>query len=281
MSNFRLRVAGAALAGIALACTVYGTSTRGIVPDLHEGNFVASDDDQVCYELSMLGYIDEVTSEMRGFRIDPPESYADGFVDVTLSPDETSLEWASSGATVLAFIVKGGPSYHVYDYVGTGFDWDGALVAPKNRGDQVSQISHYNVCYAVPPGGDVDGCTPGYWRNHADRWLGAAPSDDFDVTFGVDAFDPDVTLGQAIWLGGGDVHALARHGTAGLLNAYGGVPNADGTVVQYAFTAEEVIEMVQAALADGGDVEGTKDQLAAANEAGCPLEGTRADPVPR
>jgi hypothetical protein len=265
-----------AMIAVVPAFAASGASERGIVPDVYAGNFVASDDDQVCYELVNLGYIDEVTGEMRGFKVDPPVDFDNGFVKVTLSADGKYLDWASFNATVLAFIIKGGPNYHVYDYVGTGFDWDNGLHSPLHKG-KVPAISHYNTCY-TPEVGDDQGCTPGYWRNHADRWVGVAPTDDFDTIFGVDLFDPDITLGQAIWLGGGGNNAFARHATAALLNAYGGVPNADGTTVDYAYTVEEVIQMVQDAVADG-TIEATKDLFAAANEAGCPLSGTPANPA--
>ena len=51
------------------------------------------------------------------------------------------------------------------------------------------------------------GCTPGYWKNwkkHGDEWLAAGvdPGADFDATFGVDYFDPDITLYEAVWTGG-------------------------------------------------------------------------------
>jgi hypothetical protein len=260
---------------VAPALADSGESGRGVEPDSYPGNFVSSDDDQVCYDMSALGYIGEVTSEMRGFKIDPPVNYNDGYVSTTLSADGKYLDWKSFNATVLAFIIKGGPSYHVYNYVGTGFEWDNELHSPLNK-KNVPAISHYNVCYALDEGDQ--GCTPGYWRNHADRWIGVAPADDFDATFGVDLFNPDITLGQAIWLGGGGVNAFARHATAALLNAYGGVPNADGTTVAYPYTAAEVIQMVQDAVANG-TIEATKDLFEAANELGCPLSGTPASPA--
>ncbi len=105
---------------------------------------------------------------------------------------------------------------------------------------------------------DGQGCTPGYWKNHLDAWgpTGLSPSDDFDNTFGVDLFDPDITLGQAIDAKGGGVKKIARHGTAALLSAL-------HPGVAYPFTADEVIAAVQA-----GDV----DALAKANELGCPLD---------
>jgi hypothetical protein len=264
---------------VALAYTPAPTE-RGITPDTYSGNFVSSDDDQVCYDMSALGYIGEVTSEMRGFKIDPPVDYDDGYVSTTISPDGKFLDWVSENATVLAFIIKGGPSYNVFDYVGTGFDWDKGLYSPvqfDKKKVTLPQISHYNVCYQPDPV-DFEGCTPGYWRNHADRWVGVDPADDFDTTFGVDLFDPDVTLGWAIWASGGGNNAFARHATAALLNAYAKADGSNGQFVNFPYKVAEVIEMVQDAVAND-TIEATKNLFEAANEAGCPLSGTRADPV--
>jgi hypothetical protein len=91
----------------------------------------------------------------------------------------------------------------------------------------------------------------------------------------VDLFAPDITLGQAVQLAGGGVNALARHATAALLNAHGGVPNGDGTTVAYPLSPAQVIALVQDAVANG-TVEAAKDTLAGMNEAGCPLSGTAA-----
>jgi hypothetical protein len=97
----------------------------------------------------------------------------------------------------------------------------------------------------IPDGGD--GCTPGYWRNHLESWpqTGLAPGDDFDTTFGVDLFDPDITLDDAINAKGGGVKKLARHGTAALLNAL-------HPAVDYPLSAAQVIAAVQAG--DLGDI---------------------------
>jgi hypothetical protein len=271
-----LAVAMPALAG------VYGTTERGIEPTEYPGNFVSSDDDQVCYDMAELGYIGAWDAEMRGFKIDPPVDYSDGNIAVTLTDKGKVLNWTTiAGTQVLAFIVKGGPNYNVYDYVGgTGvpaFDWmtaeyDNGLVSPLQKG-KTPAISHYNVCY-YPPTGDGQGCTPGYWRNHADRWLGVAPTDIFDNVFSVELFGPTVTLGMVI-SAPQTYGTFGFHAVAALLNAYGGVPNADGTTVEYAYTAAEVIQMVQDAVANDTLLQ-TKDLFAAANEAGCPLSGTKA-----
>ena len=108
-----------------------------------------------------------------------------------------------------------------------------------------------------PPPGD-EGCSPGYWKNHLDSWVatGYSPDDDFDGTFGVYLFDPNITLGEAIRKGGGGVKKLARHGTAALLSAA-------HPAVGYPLSVADVIAAVQA-----GDAE----TLADANELGCPID---------
>jgi hypothetical protein len=115
-------------------------------------------------------------------------------------------------------------------------------------------VDNIEVCR---PSDGGEGCTPGYWKNHLEDWpaTGYSPMDDFDATFGVDLFSPDITLGQAIRLGGGGVKKLARHGTAALLSA--AHPDVD-----YPYSVAQVIAFVQA-----GDV----DPLVAANELGCDI----------
>jgi len=114
-----------------------------------------------------------------------------------------------------------------------------------------------------PPPTGTEGCTPGYWKNHA--WVGYAPGDDFDTTFGVDFFNPNITLGAAVNLGGGGVAALARHAVAAILN----VANPD---VDYTYTLDQVMAIVQGTGDYSGlSVEARKNLLVTANELGCPL----------
>ena len=121
----------------------------------------------------------------------------------------------------------------------------------------------YNANDENPPPSGGEGCTPGYWKNHLGSWTGYSPSADFDATFGVDAFSPNITLQQAVNLGGGKMAQLARHATAALLNAsHGGVSS--GT------TAAEIIALVQAAVASG-NLETTALVFEGLNEQGCPL----------
>lgn len=100
-----------------------------------------------------------------------------------------------------------------------------------------------------------EGCTPGYWKNHVENWVGYSPNDDFDTVFGVNYFSPDITLDDAVNLGGGGVKKLARHGTAALISAA-------HPAVNYPLTVDEVIAAVQA---------GDSDTLVFYNELGCPL----------
>jgi hypothetical protein len=206
-------------------------------------------------------------------------NFSNALLSVEIDGSGRYLSWSTTAAEVLAIIVKGGPNYNLYTYLGTGKQSDSGLSAPLH-GRNFPAISHYNVCYqpVVPTAGD-QGCTPGYWRNHADRWEGVQPGAIFDVTFGVTLLGGSVSLGQAI-NNPQTYGTFATHAVAALLNSYGGTPNPGSdppVTVQYAYTTAQVLQMVQDAVAGGAAaMEAAKDLLEAANEAGCPLEGTRA-----
>ncbi len=102
---------------------------------------------------------------------------------------------------------------------------------------------HYTCRLYVQVTPGTQGCTPGYWKNHAEAWhdSGFNPTDDFDTVFGVDAFTPNLTLMQALNLGGGKLNKLARHGVAALLN--GGDMD-----VSFGLAAGEVIDLVHDAI---------------------------------
>jgi hypothetical protein len=256
---------------------VFLTSAAGVKPSPFPGNFVASDNDQVCYALDQIHNLG-LTGDLRGIKVDIPAVNTSSDVSVTIHSSGRLLDWVLNSGTMHGVIVKGGPNYNFYNYVGTGHMEDQGLSSPMH-GRNRPAISHYNICYTpdFDPAGS-QGCTPGYWRNHADRWVGVSSADDFDTTFGVDLFDPNVTLGWAIWASGGGNNAFARHATAALLNAHA---KADGSLdqfVDYPYTVAVVIQMVQDAVAND-TIEATKNLFEAANELGCPLSGTRAVPV--
>lgn len=315
-SNFQYKKIGVALlaslfvTGSASAATpvfgapqpAYPISFQGITPKPYpDANFVSNitgttgdPDNQVCYAMVAQGLIGSITGELRGFKIDPPISTVNGYVSVALRFDRKHLAFAlDPGAAMLAVIVKGGPGYHVYDYTSNPLTSDSWLVSTTTKKGIIPEISHYNICYKItPPTGGDQGCTPGYWRNHVDRWAGILATGvpitytlDFDQTFqlaslNLDYFDPNVTLGMAV--SNPQIYGtFAFHAVAALLNSYGGVPNSsDGATVDYPYTPEQVIQMVQSAVANG-TTQTTKDDFAAANELGCPLSGTKANSVPQ
>lgn len=115
-----------------------------------------------------------------------------------------------------------------------------------------------------PPPSGGDGCTPGFWKNSVGSWpAGYVPGADFDATFGVDGFTPNISLLAALRLEEGGKNALARHAVAALLNSA-------SAGVDYGMSTADVIAAVQAAFASGS-FESTKNQLEALNESGCPL----------
>jgi len=115
------------------------------------------------------------------------------------------------------------------------------LMLSSNEYKATAELDPFTVTCAC----DLEGCTPGFWKNHTedknwDAWLdtGYTLDEDFDTVFSTDLFDPDITLGEAIQARGGKKNKLARHGTAALLNA----AHPD---VYYPLTVDEVIEKVQ------------------------------------
>jgi len=124
-----------------------------------------------------------------------------------------------------------------------------------SRGSELG-IVDMSYCCGEDEVGD-EGCTPGYWKQpqHFGNWEGYTQNQDFDTVFGVNLFNPNITLLQALNLNGGGVNRLARHATAGLLSA-------SSSGVLYPYTVAEVLALAQA---------GDADSLEDANELGCPL----------
>jgi len=116
------------------------------------------------------------------------------------------------------------------------------------------------------------GCTPGYWKQkqHFGSWIGYTPTgttaSTYNAVFGVDLFDDDLTLLEALSQGGGGINRFGRHSTAALLNA----ANSD---VDYGFTVAGVIAAVQAAVASGdlNLMDNLSDEFEQRNERNCSL----------
>ena len=127
-----------------------------------------------------------------------------------------------------------------------------------------------------------EGCTPGYWKTHPERWDGVGSDDftqsvvtslSFNAVFGVSSSDSGVqdsiTLIEAADLGGGGVIALNRHAVAALASA---------DSVCYPLTVGQVIDAYRGAVLGTGGIESTKNLLESYNEAGCPLSNSTPPP---
>lgn len=135
-----------------------------------------------------------------------------------------------------------------------------------------SLIKYYNPRGTLTPPTGAYGCTPGYWKQwqHLGSWTGYATADLYDATFGVTLLGSGVTLLEALKLGGGGAHRLARHSTAALLNA-------TALAGDFAFTPTGVIDAVQDAVASG-DFDAASDVLEHENKKRCPLGRAIQDP---
>jgi hypothetical protein len=143
------------------------------------------------------------------------------------------------------------------------------LLSTTGGGTQTNTVSTVNILtydfgYNAEGVGGGEGCTPGYWKQsqHFDSWQGYTTGQRFNQVFGVNAAG-NPTLLAALKQGGGGFQALNRHAVAALLNTA-------NQNVDYLYATQQVITLVQQAYASG-DPEGIKNQLAAQNEAGCPL----------
>ena len=150
-----------------------------------------------------------------------------------------------------------------------GVDGTQCLVAASGPNFMTLWLNTFNGCVLTfvnepPPPPPGEGCTPGFWKNSVGSWpAGYLPGADFDATFSVNLFSPNISLMTALNLGGGGREALARHAVAALLNSA-------SSGVDYELSPAQLIAIVQAAAA-GGDFESAKNRLAALNEIGCGL----------
>jgi hypothetical protein len=145
--------------------------------------------------------------------------------------------------------------------------------------------------------GEIFGCTPGYWKNHLDRWTGYSPDQSVGSVFGS---APNPIRGQTLedalnYPGGtgleGPKRILLRATVATLMNFASGEFNFEVPAYQTLeelMTSSALIGHVNGilALGDPGSREAIlllANQLDRANNAanGCPLEGTPATRGPQ
>jgi hypothetical protein len=150
-------------------------------------------------------------------------------------------------------------------------DPEGPMENPVN--DEVSA----EIC-PEPCRGD-EGCTPGFWKNHADCWECVCPDDLVGDTFSVDVELPpeleelgDDTLMQALKYGGG--RGLAGAARNLLRQAVAALLNACDPDVAYPLSVDEVKELVRIYVEtlDRGQMLELKDLFDRLNNLGCPID---------
>ncbi|MFC1870805.1 hypothetical protein ACFLYF_00145 [Chloroflexota bacterium] len=194
--------------------------------------------------------------------VSPADGFNDGDVneDSILDLDETWLYMASETAV-------GGTN--IADVIGWYPDDSGISVTDEDPANYIVEE-------------DFEGCTPGFWKNNADKHEASAwpeaydPNQSFSSVFGREitvrvggkkvppVTDPSLLV--ALGANGGGINALARASVAALLNA------AADTINYQIATPAEVITMVQAAIDENNGELIDKDlagELDGYNNAGC------------
>jgi len=125
-------------------------------------------------------------------------------------------------------------------------------------------VAAISLVAVAPVSACSEGCTPGYWKNHPDSWVGYIPGDNFNSVFGV---GPNMTLMEALSakrgdFGSGAEAAFVRHAVAALLNESSGIDALGTYWLGVAIT--EVYE-------NDASFEYWKNFLEWHNELGCPL----------
>jgi uncharacterized repeat protein (TIGR01451 family) len=159
----------------------------------------------------------------------------------------------------------------VYSVVGYGTDPAGNVITIPDYETEYDDVE----VLTEPCGGE--GCTPGFWKENAEKWnhsawVGHLPTDLFSTVFGriievrtggnKSNTVTNPNLLQALNANGGQINALARHATAALLNISSGCIN-------YGIGEAELISLVQQAIdEEDWSVAGYLDDL---NNAGCPI----------
>lgn len=127
--------------------------------------------------------------------------------------------------------------------------------------------------------GGTEGCTPGYWKNNADKNPRIGELDGInlkDALFAItgitlDFIPSDLTLEEAVDLQGGGNNAFMRHAAAAVYNIWYGFDDVNGVpLIDYVEPNPDFTNIIQ--MAADGDVEDAKDLLDAANNAGCPID---------
>lgn len=143
-----------------------------------------------------------------------------------------------------------------------GLDLDSMWFCPSNS-EVLLFRDDYGAC-------EVEGCTPGYWKNHEETWgpTDLEPGDNWCEIFGADVSELDFTLLDALRMEESDllIQTLGSHSVAALLNSLHPDSN-------YPLAPQAIIDLVREAALSGDkdEQEEAKDLLADLNETNCPF----------
>jgi hypothetical protein len=263
-----------------VTCTVDGfTNVLGPLTDGHSTNLFQPDIEVVKTGPASATAGDTVTYDFTINNLssgDSPNLVLDSVSDTVLG--SLTATAAANGCSTLA---SGGSCNFTFDYTILGTDPNPLVNVvtvhyhPDGFPNDITDDDDHSL-EIIPAG---EGCTPGWWKNQGvgayddptdalamavnqavlDYWYGGvAPigwtfdgttdslfRDAFNLTeaqMQARGLDADLTLLEAIELGGGGFKALARHGTAALLNSLS---------VNYEFSADEVLQDVHDAFVSG------------------------------
>jgi hypothetical protein len=199
------------------------------------------------------------------------------------APGDPNCQGAAAHTEIVQ--VAGNGTYNtvlgfVANQAGT-WNWTAAYSGdPANKASE-SPCGEEPVVVEEPPA-EFTGCTPGFWKTHTDIWDSATPTDiapTFDpdtlmsVALGFNDTVPaqgkqnpavlfsELTMEDALGLGGGNLRALVRHSAAALLNA---------DSQSFPFSVGAIQTLVQNAFANNdANFDNALSDLASANEIGC------------
>ena len=210
-----------------------------------------------------------VTDDTAQFRITLTNT---GDVDLIITSDEPELAGPLDlvfGQQIIVDVNRSVPND--VNLVSNTINVTATLPARYELDNELFRSSSASCSVEIP---DVNGCTPGFWKNHTDCWACYNPTDKLWTVF-EEVNDPnygslaDKTLLQALYFKGGKTvkakaRILLRQAVAALLNACD--PNFD-----YPLTVAGVIEKVNDALAtlNKREILSTKRELAGYNQIGC------------
>ncbi len=195
-----------------------------------------------------------------------PIADANGNVDMTRVDNVVVTEVPATGVTLDSIVKDTSHAFNRFRQPTITGTNSVELQLTRSKG---GIVTYYNRKLVIPPPppppATFGGCTPGYWKqsHHFDSWPAQySPNMLFSSVF-ENAF-PGMTLRQVLAQGGGGLNALGRHTVAALLNS-------GTTAVGYGLSSPQaVIDAFNAAYL-GSNYETLKNQFAAMNERGCPL----------